>query len=66
MLTGKRPYEGNTPNELMGKHLHAPIPLLPTRVAMYQPVIDNLLAKGVADRYANADAAREAILSAVE
>lgn len=64
MLTGKRPYEANTPNELMGKHLHAPIPLLPTRVAMFQPVIDKLMAKNVADRFANADAAREAILAA--
>ena len=66
MLTGRRPYEGNTPNELMGKHLHAPIPLLPTRAAMYQRVIDKLMAKDVADRCANADAARAAILSAVE
>jgi len=66
MLTGRRPYEANTPNELMGKHLHAPVPLLPTRVAMYQPVIDKLMAKSVADRYANADTARAAILSTVE
>jgi serine/threonine protein kinase len=66
MLTGRRPYEANTPNELMGKHLHAPIPLLPTRVAMYQPVIDKLMAKSVAERYANADMAREGILSTVE
>jgi serine/threonine protein kinase len=65
MLTGNRPYEANTPNELMGKHLHAPTPLLPTRVAMYQPVIDRLMAKSVADRYANADEALEAIESTV-
>ncbi|MEO8101198.1 MAG: protein kinase [Betaproteobacteria bacterium] len=63
MLTGKRPYEANTPNELMGKHLHAPIPLLPTRVAMFQPVIDRLMAKNVSDRFANAGAARDAILA---
>ncbi len=66
MLTGCRPYEANTPNELMGKHLHAPIPLLPTRVANFQPVIDRLMAKSVADRYSNADAAGEAILSVAE
>ena len=63
MLTGKRPYEANTPNELMGKHLHAPIPLLPTRVAMYQPVIDKLMAKSVTDRFANAAEAGEAIMA---
>ncbi len=63
MLTGQRPFEANTPNELMGKHLHAPIPLLPSRVARYQPLIDKLMAKGIADRYVDADAARDAILS---
>jgi serine/threonine protein kinase len=63
MLTGHRPYEGNTPNELMAKQLHAPIPLLPTRLSRYQPLIDKMMAKSVADRYATAEEAREAILS---
>ena len=66
MLTGTRPYEASTPNELMGKHLHAPIPLLPTRFTRYQPIIDKLMAKAVPERYANADAALEAILSTGE
>ncbi|MEP7157662.1 MAG: protein kinase [Betaproteobacteria bacterium] len=65
MLTGHRPYEANTPNELMGKHLHAPIPLLPTRLAMFQPVMDKLMAKSVVDRYANAEQAQNAILAVV-
>ncbi len=65
MLTGNRPYEANTPNELMGKHLHAPIPLLPTRLAAFQPVIDKLMTKSISHRYANAADAREAILSTV-
>jgi serine/threonine protein kinase len=63
MLTGHRPYEANTPNELMGKHLNAPIPLLPTRLGKFQPLIDKLMAKSIADRYPNAEAAREAILA---
>ena len=65
MLTGRRPYEANTPNELMGKHLHAPIPLLPTRLSIFQPVMDKLMAKSVADRYATAEQAQNAILSVV-
>ena len=63
MLTGHRPYEANTPNELMGKQLHAPIPLLPTRLGKFQPLIDKLMAKSITDRYLNAEAAREAILA---
>ena len=63
MLTGHRPYEANAPNELMGKHMHAPIPLLPTRLGKFQPLIDKLMAKSISDRYPNAEAAREAILA---
>lgn len=63
MLTGHRPFEGGTPNELMGKHLNAPIPLLPTRLAKLQPLMDKLMAKSITDRYPNAEMAREAILA---
>lgn len=66
MLAGHRPYEASSTNEIMGKHLHAPIPFLPTSVEMYQPVVDKLMAKSVTDRYANADVAREAILATTE
>lgn len=66
MLAGRRPYDANTANEIMGKHLHAPIPLLPTRVAMHQPVIDKLMAKDFADRYTSANDARAAILAGTD
>jgi len=66
MLTGRRPFDANSPNELMGRHLHAPIPLLPTRVEKYQPVIDKLLAKDPADRYRDAAEARAAIMGGSE
>ena len=65
MLTGRRPFEAKTPNELMGKHLNAPIPLLPTRLATLQPLVDKLMAKSITDRYPNAEAAREAILATI-
>ncbi len=63
MLSGKRPYVGKTPTEVMGKHLNAPVPLLPAHLARYQPVIDTLMAKRPTDRYPNAEAARRAILA---
>jgi serine/threonine protein kinase len=63
MLTGKRPFQANTPNELMGLHLNAPIPLLPRRLSSHQPIIDKLMAKNISARYESADAARVAIAS---
>ncbi len=63
MLSGKRPYVGKTPTEVMGKHLNAPVPLLPTHLSAYQPVIDILMAKRPTERYPNADAARTGILA---
>jgi serine/threonine protein kinase len=66
MLTGQRPYEANTTNEIMGMHLHALIPRLPANVARYQPVIDKLMAKDVSDRFVTADEALRAIQSTVD
>lgn len=63
MLAGYRPFEGNTPTELMGMHLNAPIPMLPARVSAFQSVIDRLMAKNATDRYANAELARAAVTS---
>jgi CheY-like chemotaxis protein len=63
MLSGKRPYTGKSPTEVMGKHLNAPVPLLPAHLAKYQPVIDVLMAKRPTDRYPNAEAARSAIMA---
>jgi serine/threonine protein kinase len=63
MLTGKRPYEGSTPNELMGQHLNAPVPVLPARLASHQELIDKLMAKSATQRFTSASLAREAILA---
>jgi len=56
MLAGKLPYVGNTLGDIFAGHRSAAIPRLPERVARYQPLIDRLLAKAPADRYATAAA----------
>ena len=56
MLTGTRPYTGETLIEILSQHIMAPIPRLPERMADFQPLIDGMLAKRVADRFADADA----------
>ena len=54
MLVGALPYSGGNLNDIFAGHLSAPVPRLPQRVLRYQPIIDRLLAKDPADRYASA------------
>jgi serine/threonine protein kinase len=59
MLTGKKPFDADNHMAILVHHAKAPVPRLPERLGLLQPVIDGLLAKEPADRPANgADAAR--------
>ena len=53
MLTGELPYKGNSFASLSYKHIHEPIPQLPSNLK-YQPLINKLLAKKPEDRYQSA------------
>jgi serine/threonine-protein kinase PpkA len=55
MLAGAVPYAGHTVREILDQHRNAAIPQLPERAVRYQPLIDRLLAKSPADRFASAD-----------
>lgn len=54
LLTGRKPYRADSPAGLVYQHLHAEIPRLPTPLATLQPVVDLLLAKDPAARFASA------------
>ncbi|MBK8073035.1 MAG: protein kinase [Ramlibacter sp.] len=56
MLTGKRPYRGDTLQELLACHIHAPTPRLAAPMASLQPVLDTLMAKDPAQRPQDAKA----------
>jgi serine/threonine protein kinase/CheY-like chemotaxis protein len=59
MLTGKKPFDAENHMAILVHHAKAPIPKLPERLGVLQPVIDLLMAKDPDDRPANAaDAAR--------
>jgi len=45
MLTGERPYKGETPGLITSQHLDKPIPTLPEELSIYQPLIDKMMAK---------------------
>jgi DNA-binding NarL/FixJ family response regulator len=54
MLTGRRLFGDENPAGLVYQHVHGEIPLLPERLAGYQPIIDRLLAKRPEDRFRSA------------
>lgn len=51
MMTGKRPFTGNSVSELLRAHVVEPIPQLPDYLAKYQPLVDGLLAKDPDERF---------------
>jgi serine/threonine-protein kinase PpkA len=55
MLTGDLPYKGQESTEVLVMHLRDPIPSLPSHLQAFQPVVNKLLAKKPAERFATAD-----------
>jgi serine/threonine-protein kinase PpkA len=55
MLTGQRPYNGLSAMAIMAQHAGAPVPILPSNVALQQALLDRLMAKRPEERYASAD-----------
>jgi DNA-binding NarL/FixJ family response regulator len=51
MLTHQRPFTGNTAARLFMQHSAAPIPRLPAHVAIFQDVVEGLMAKSPEDRF---------------
>jgi DNA-binding response OmpR family regulator len=54
MLTGNKPYTGDTAMEVLQQHVSAPVPVLPPELARYQPFLGRLLAKARGERFATA------------
>jgi len=45
MLTGQRPFEGDSAITIVLQHLQAPVPRLPRTLERYQPLLERMLAK---------------------
>jgi DNA-binding NarL/FixJ family response regulator len=54
MLTGVLPYRGQSVAEIVERHRAAPVPRLPGKLAIYQILIDRLMAKKPQERFATA------------
>src|SRR6266550_2797939 len=61
MLTGEKPFRADNPMAIVYKHRKEPVPQLPPQFAAVQPLLERLLAKVPADRFAGALQAAEAL-----
>jgi DNA-binding response OmpR family regulator len=66
MLTGRKPFAGNSAIEVLQQHVNAPLPVLPERHAQHQPLIDRMLAKARDQRFASAEEVIDAVSTARE
>lgn len=51
MLTGQKPYDGDTAMAVIVKHRLAPLPSLPTSLREFQPLLQRMLAKKPGERF---------------
>ncbi len=51
MLTGEKPYQGQSLEEIVQQHLHAPVPRLPEQFHHLQFLLDRMMAKEKIRRY---------------
>ena len=61
MLTGAKPYRADNPMAIVYKHRKEPLPQLPAQFAAVQPVLERLMAKLPAERFADAQQAAMAL-----
>lgn len=53
MLTGKKPYDGETWASIARQHIEGPVPRLPEESSLYQPLIDKMMANDRENRLSN-------------
>ena len=61
LLTGQKPYYADTAEELLQKHVRAPVPELPEAYAHLQPVLNQMMAKDPTQRFESATALLDAL-----
>ncbi len=54
MLTGEKPYEGDSAIKVIMKHIQSPVPQLPPELDQFQPLLNRLMCKNRDQRIADA------------
>ena len=54
MLTGRKPFQGDSPIEAILAHLTTPVPSLPANLSVYQELLDRMIAKAPDARFQSA------------
>jgi hypothetical protein len=55
MLTGEKPYEGDSAIKVIMKHIQSPVPTLPPELDQFQPLLNRMMAKNRDQRVADAE-----------
>jgi len=56
ILTGKRPFVGDSAIKVIVQHIQSPLPVLPDDLKRYQPLLNSMLAKNREERFPDAAA----------
>jgi serine/threonine protein kinase len=64
LLTGKRPYAGQSAIDVLQQHVNAPLPPLPDGLAHHEPLLSRMLAKAREERCNDATEVLRAITAA--
>jgi eukaryotic-like serine/threonine-protein kinase len=66
MLTGAKPYVGNSAVEVMQQHVHGPRPQLPGEMAAFEPLLDHFMSRDRGRRFPDAVTAYAALMAAID
>jgi len=55
MLTGYKPHHSDSVIDIVIQHKTSPVPTLPEKFKIYQPLLDRMMAKSLDDRFASAE-----------
>jgi len=55
MLTGKKPYQGDSDIQIIISHLSDPVPTLPPGLEQYQELVERMIAKNPDERFSTAE-----------
>jgi DNA-binding response OmpR family regulator len=66
MLTGAKPYVGNSAVEVMQQHVHGPRSPLPSELAAFEPLLEGLMARARDARFPDAVTAYAALMAAID